>query len=129
MDNCIHRFHLRSISLSPSLSTRVTLVEPLQLFHTSQTSRRCLVNIPFEEEALPIGTFTIFQKQKEEKRGRWTMTYGDLNRKVSAFWPVAIIIGSILGGLAFGFLGPMFGTFKAVGEGKTNQFRNSIIAS
>ncbi|KAI3768890.1 hypothetical protein L2E82_19727 [Cichorium intybus] len=46
---------------------------------------------------------------------------------VLAFWPVAIIVGSIVGGLAFGFLGPMFGTFKAVGEGKTDQFRHCII--
>lgn len=46
---------------------------------------------------------------------------------VLVFWPVAMIVGSILGGLAFGFLGPMFGTFKAVGEGKTDQFRHCII--
>ncbi|KAJ0694381.1 putative uncharacterized membrane protein [Helianthus annuus] len=46
---------------------------------------------------------------------------------VMAFWPVGIVVGSILGGLAYGFLGPMFGTFKAVGEGKTDQFIHCII--
>ncbi|KAI7741843.1 hypothetical protein M8C21_003276 [Ambrosia artemisiifolia] len=46
---------------------------------------------------------------------------------VLAFWPVGIVVGSILGGLAYGFLGPMFGTFKAVGEGKTDQFLHCII--
>ncbi|XP_076910748.1 putative membrane protein At3g27390 [Bidens hawaiensis] len=46
---------------------------------------------------------------------------------VLASWPVAVVVGSILGGLAYGFLGPMFGTFKAVGEGKTDQFKHCII--
>lgn len=46
---------------------------------------------------------------------------------VLVFWPIAIVIGSILGGIAFGFLGPMFGTFKAVDEGKTDQFLHCII--
>ncbi|KAI3725969.1 hypothetical protein L1987_65766 [Smallanthus sonchifolius] len=46
---------------------------------------------------------------------------------VMASWPVAVVVGSILGGLAYGFLGPMFGTFKAVEEGKTDQFIHCII--
>ncbi|KAF5790757.1 putative uncharacterized membrane protein [Helianthus annuus] len=46
---------------------------------------------------------------------------------VLASWPVAVVVGSILGGLAYGFLGPMFGTFKAVEEGKTDQFIHCII--
>ncbi|KAK1432718.1 hypothetical protein QVD17_09616 [Tagetes erecta] len=46
---------------------------------------------------------------------------------VLASWPIAIVVGSILGGLAYGFLGPMFGTFKAVGEGKTDKFKHCII--
>lgn len=46
---------------------------------------------------------------------------------VLLLWPVIGITGSVLGGLAYGFLGPMFGTFKAVGEGKTNEFIHSII--
>ncbi|KAL8199490.1 hypothetical protein R6Q57_013058 [Mikania cordata] len=46
---------------------------------------------------------------------------------VLVFWPVGTVVGSILGGLAYGFLGPMFGTFKAVGEGKTRQFIHCII--
>ncbi|KVH92823.1 hypothetical protein Ccrd_005123 [Cynara cardunculus var. scolymus] len=46
---------------------------------------------------------------------------------VLAIWPFSIVVGSILGGLAYGFLGPIFGTFKAVGEGKTDQFRHCII--
>ncbi|KAF5794857.1 putative uncharacterized membrane protein [Helianthus annuus] len=35
-----------------------------------------------------------------------------------ASWPVAVVVGSILGGLAYGFLGPMFGTFKPSKKGK-----------
>nr|XP_043617328.1 uncharacterized membrane protein At3g27390 [Erigeron canadensis] len=46
---------------------------------------------------------------------------------VLVFWPFGIILGSFLGGLAYGFLGPMFGTFKAVGEGKTDQFYHCIV--
>ncbi|KAJ7970722.1 Steroid nuclear receptor, ligand-binding [Quillaja saponaria] len=37
-------------------------------------------------------------------------------------WPVAGIVGSIVGGAAYGFLSPIFATFDAVGEGKTNEF-------
>lgn len=44
-----------------------------------------------------------------------------------ALWPVCVVVGSILGGLAYGFLGPVFGTFKAVGEGYTDKFRHCLI--
>ncbi|KAL4577146.1 hypothetical protein LXL04_013249 [Taraxacum kok-saghyz] len=44
-----------------------------------------------------------------------------------AFWPVCVVVGSIIGGLAYGFLGPVFGTFKAVSEGKTDKFRHCFI--
>lgn len=46
-----------------------------------------------------------------------------------ALWPVCVVVGSILGGLAYGFLGPVFGTFKAVSEGKTDKFRHCVIVS
>lgn len=36
-------------------------------------------------------------------------------------WPVVGIVGSVLGGAAYGFYSPVFATFQAVGEGKTNQ--------
>lgn len=36
-------------------------------------------------------------------------------------WPVVGIVGSIVGGAAYGFLSPVMETFQAVGEGKTNQ--------
>lgn len=36
-------------------------------------------------------------------------------------WPVIGIVGSIIGGAAYGFLSPIFATFAAVGEGKTNK--------
>ncbi|KAK1441179.1 hypothetical protein QVD17_07019 [Tagetes erecta] len=48
---------------------------------------------------------------------------------VLAFWPVGMVVGSIVGGLVYGFLGPMFATFKAVGEGKTDQFMRCIVVS
>ncbi|KAJ0704400.1 putative uncharacterized membrane protein [Helianthus annuus] len=43
-----------------------------------------------------------------------------------ALWPVCVVVGSIVGGLAYGFLGPVFGTVKAVGEGKTDKFRHCV---
>ncbi|XP_071734967.1 uncharacterized membrane protein At3g27390-like [Rutidosis leptorrhynchoides] len=43
-----------------------------------------------------------------------------------ALWPVFVVVGSIVGGIAYGFLGPVFGTFKAVGEGKPDKFRHCI---
>lgn len=46
-----------------------------------------------------------------------------------ALWPVCVVVGSIFGGLAYGFLGPVFGTVKAVGEGKTDKFRHCVIVS
>ncbi|XP_059449279.1 uncharacterized membrane protein At3g27390 isoform X1 [Corylus avellana] len=36
-------------------------------------------------------------------------------------WPVVGIVGSIISGAAYGFLSPIFATFDAVGEGKTNK--------
>ncbi|XP_058187118.1 uncharacterized membrane protein At3g27390-like [Rhododendron vialii] len=41
-------------------------------------------------------------------------------------WPVIGIVGSIAGGAAYGLLAPVFATFSAVGEGKTDQFFHSI---
>ncbi|KAI4375354.1 hypothetical protein MLD38_013237 [Melastoma candidum] len=35
--------------------------------------------------------------------------------------PVVAILGSVSGGLAFGFLSPIFATFEAVGKGKAND--------
>ncbi|XP_056847175.1 uncharacterized membrane protein At3g27390 isoform X2 [Raphanus sativus] len=37
-------------------------------------------------------------------------------------WLVVSILGSILGGALYGFLSPIFATFDAVGEGKSNPF-------
>ncbi|XP_052190953.1 uncharacterized membrane protein At3g27390-like isoform X2 [Diospyros lotus] len=37
-------------------------------------------------------------------------------------WPFVGIIGSIIGGAVYGFLVPIFRTFKAVDEGKTDKF-------
>ncbi|PON95235.1 Transmembrane protein [Trema orientale] len=36
-------------------------------------------------------------------------------------WPVIGILGSIVGGAAYGLLSPILATFEAVGEGRTNQ--------
>ncbi|XP_031405550.1 uncharacterized membrane protein At3g27390-like isoform X1 [Punica granatum] len=36
-------------------------------------------------------------------------------------WPVVAIVGSVVGGILYGFLSPIFATFDAVGEGKTNE--------
>ena len=36
-------------------------------------------------------------------------------------WPVVGIVGSIIGGAAYGFFSPIFATFDAVGVGKTRK--------
>ncbi|XWS40656.1 hypothetical protein CRYUN_Cryun17cG0014100 [Craigia yunnanensis] len=41
---------------------------------------------------------------------------------VLILWVVVGIVGSIIGGILYGFLSPIFATFDAVGEGKTNVF-------
>ncbi|GAV88257.1 hypothetical protein CFOL_v3_31680 [Cephalotus follicularis] len=41
---------------------------------------------------------------------------------VLILWPVFGIVGSIIGGAAYGLLSPIFATFDAVGEGKTDVF-------
>ncbi|KAA8530155.1 hypothetical protein F0562_004864 [Nyssa sinensis] len=43
-----------------------------------------------------------------------------------SFWPMVGIIGSLIGGAAYGFLVPLFATFKAVGEGKTDKMYHCI---
>lgn len=42
-------------------------------------------------------------------------------------WPIVGIVGSILGGAAYGLLSPLIATFNAVGEGKTNQFIHCML--
>ncbi|GMH06810.1 hypothetical protein Nepgr_008650 [Nepenthes gracilis] len=41
-------------------------------------------------------------------------------------WPVIGVVVSIVGGAAYGFLSPVFATFEAVGEGKTNELFHCI---
>lgn len=41
---------------------------------------------------------------------------------VLILWVVVGIVGSIIGGILYGFLSPIFATFDAVGEGKTDVF-------
>ncbi|WOG96407.1 hypothetical protein DCAR_0415742 [Daucus carota subsp. sativus] len=41
-------------------------------------------------------------------------------------WPLISIVGSIIGGAAFGLLSPIFATFDAVGEGKDDVFFHCI---
>ncbi|XP_055805299.1 uncharacterized membrane protein At3g27390 [Solanum dulcamara] len=42
------------------------------------------------------------------------------------FWPFVGIASSVVGGVAYGFLSPVFATFQAVGGKKTNAFYHSI---
>ena len=44
-------------------------------------------------------------------------------------WPVVGIAASIVGGAAYGFLSPIFATFDAVGEGRSDQFFHCIYVS
>ncbi|XP_022740179.1 uncharacterized membrane protein At3g27390-like isoform X2 [Durio zibethinus] len=41
---------------------------------------------------------------------------------VLILWVAVGIVGSVIGGILYGFLSPIFATFDAVGEGKTNVF-------
>lgn len=41
-------------------------------------------------------------------------------------WPLLGIVGSVIGGLAYGFLSPIFATVNAVGEGKSDKFFHCI---
>ncbi|KAI4350587.1 hypothetical protein L6164_005033 [Bauhinia variegata] len=45
---------------------------------------------------------------------------------VLILWPVVGIVGSVVGGAAYGFFAPMLATFDAIGEGKTNEFLHTI---
>lgn len=45
---------------------------------------------------------------------------------VLILWPVIGIVGSVIGGAAYGFLAPMFATFKGVEEGMKNSFFHCI---
>ncbi|CAI9758552.1 unnamed protein product [Fraxinus pennsylvanica] len=45
---------------------------------------------------------------------------------ISILWPPVGIVSSILGGAAYGFLAPMFATFQAVEEGKTDKLYHCI---
>lgn len=42
-------------------------------------------------------------------------------------WPLVGILGSIVGGAAYGFLSPIFATFEAVEEGKDDKFFHCFI--
>lgn len=44
-------------------------------------------------------------------------------------WPLISIVGSIIGGAAFGLLSPIFATFDAVGEGKDDVFFHCLYVS
>lgn len=42
-------------------------------------------------------------------------------------WPVIGIVGSIVGGAAYGFLSPIFATFEAIEEGKDDKLFHCFI--
>ncbi|XP_028778555.1 uncharacterized membrane protein At3g27390 [Neltuma alba] len=42
-------------------------------------------------------------------------------------WPVVGIVGSIIGGAAYGFFQPILATFEAVGEGRSDTFYHCIV--
>lgn len=46
---------------------------------------------------------------------------------ILVLWPLAGILGSILVGAGYGFLAPVFATFDAVGEGKTDDFIHCFV--
>jgi hypothetical protein len=44
-------------------------------------------------------------------------------------WPVFGIVGSLLGGVGYGFFVPLLATFEAVGENVTDKFYHCILVS
>nr|GMD35309.1 uncharacterized membrane protein At3g27390 isoform X2 [Ipomoea batatas] len=44
-------------------------------------------------------------------------------------WPIIAILGSLLGGLGYGFFAPLIATFEAVGEGVTDAFYHCFVVS
>ncbi|KAM0022759.1 putative membrane protein [Helianthus debilis subsp. tardiflorus] len=43
-----------------------------------------------------------------------------------AVWPVFAVLVSIAGSILYGLIGPLFGTLKAVSEGRTNKFLHCV---
>lgn len=44
-------------------------------------------------------------------------------------WPIIAILGSILGGIGYGFFAPLIATFEAVGENVTDKFYHCFTVS
>lgn len=44
-------------------------------------------------------------------------------------WPVIGIIGSVLGGIGYGFFNPLMATFEAVGESVKDKFYHCFLVS
>ena len=44
-------------------------------------------------------------------------------------WPIVAIIGSLLGGIGYGFLAPLIATFEAVGKNVTEKFYHCFAVS
>lgn len=44
-------------------------------------------------------------------------------------WPIVGVVGSLLGGIGYGFFAPLLATFEAVGENVTNKFYHCFIVS
>lgn len=44
-------------------------------------------------------------------------------------WPIVGIVGSILGGIGYGFFAPLFATFEAVGDKVEDKFYHCFIVS
>lgn len=44
-------------------------------------------------------------------------------------WPVVGIVGSVLGGVGYGFFAPLFATFEAVGENVADKWFHCFVVS
>lgn len=44
-------------------------------------------------------------------------------------WPIFGIVGSLLGGVGYGFFAPLLATFEAVGENVTKKFYHCFVVS
>lgn len=42
-------------------------------------------------------------------------------------WPVLGVVGSVLGGIGYGFFAPLLATFEAVGENITDKFYHCFV--
>lgn len=78
-----------------------------------------------------IEAFVLFVLHFRSKRLGWVLKIALL---VSlpvplTLWPIVAIIGSLIGGIGYGFLAPLIATFEAIGESITSKIYHCFAVS